>query len=141
MLHTNAETSAGNSDTTSVYSRVKSVVGVQRSAFKRRVKKQSRKIQRTFEKKKQTMLNWLGSGFSHYYMKFLGLWKPEASMGTVADIMRMQDEQQRVLESLTAEAFKHQRGNDSFSKTFSSVDDPRCVIDLTSQNNYCLNTK
>ncbi len=37
-------------------------------------------------------------------MKFLGLWKPETSMGVVADITRLQDEQQRILTELASKA-------------------------------------
>ena len=89
------------------------MVGSKGYAFKRRVRKQSRQIQRKLEKKKQTILNWLGSGVSHYYMKFLGLWKPEGSMGIISDIMQMQEEQHRVLMGLTAEADMHRNFNEN----------------------------
>jgi hypothetical protein len=40
-------------------------------------------------------------------MKFLGLWKPESSMGTIADIMKLQKEQQDALADLNKQALRN----------------------------------
>jgi hypothetical protein len=85
-------------------SHARSALDKKRIVFQKKAKRRYRIIERNLRKKKQTVIQWLGSGVSHYYLKFLGLWKPETSMGVVADVARLQDEQHRVMMKLILKA-------------------------------------
>jgi hypothetical protein len=82
----------------------RSTLDKKRIVLQKRAKQRYRKIGQKIHKKKQTVIQWLGSGVAHYYLKFLGLWKPETSMGVVSDIARLQDEQQRIMTEFASKA-------------------------------------
>jgi hypothetical protein len=89
------------------FSHARETIDKKRIVLQKRAKRQYRKIGRKLRKRKQTVIQWLGTGVAHYYMKFLGLWKPETSMGIISDVTRLQDEQQRVMSNLAFKADLH----------------------------------
>ena len=105
MLDSATRSPTGNfAKTNSTVFRARTALERRRVAIQKKARREFRKFEKKVQKRRQTILHWLGSGFAHYYWKFLGLWKPEISMGIVADITFLQNEQQRVLSKLTEHA-------------------------------------
>ena len=61
-------------------------------------------IGKNLRKQKQTFIQWMGSGAYHYSLMFLGIWKPDKRMGTIADITGLQDEQERIMTKMAYKA-------------------------------------
>ncbi len=89
------------------FSHARDTIDRKRIGLQKKARKHYRNIGRKLRKKKQNVIQWLGSGVAHYYMKFLGLWKPETSMGIVSDVTKLQDEQQRIMTELAYKAELH----------------------------------
>ena len=107
--------------------RFRAALDRKRTGLQKKVRQGYRSIGRKLRKRKQTVLQWLGSGVSHYYLKFLGLWKPETSMGIVSDISRLQDEQQRVMTAFASIASK---ADQNHSQTATDSTDSKPQIPL-----------
>jgi hypothetical protein len=67
----------------------------------------ARRIGQRLRKRKQTFIQWLGSGAYHYCMMFFGIWVPETKLGVVGDICRLQEEQERIMAKLAYKADCH----------------------------------